>query len=254
MSRFDGKLALITASTAGIGLEIARKLGSEGARVVISSRRESNVQKAERVLLDEGIVVKGVVCHVGKRDDIRNLVQEALRFGNGKIDVVISNAAANPSASTLAATNERSVDTILNINIKAPIMLVIECIPYLAKNANIIFNSSVAAFHQAGISDTVGMYSVSKTALLGLTKAFANELGKTGIRVNCVAPGMVRTKFSSMFLDNQESKQKVISLTALKRLGTTHEIADVVAFLASYEAAYITGEIIVVSGGMQSRL
>eukprot|EP00210_Caulerpa_lentillifera_P005703 g5454.t1 len=254
MGRFEGKLALLTASTSGIGLEIARKLGSEGARVVISSRRESNVQKAERDLQDEGITVKGVVCHVGNRDDIHKLVQETLRFGDGKIDMLISNAGSNPAPGPLVTTTEKTIDTMLNINIKAPIMLILACIPYFTNDASIVFNSSISAFHQIQRGELLGMYGINKTALFGLTKAFANELGKTGIRVNCVAPGMVKTNFSAVILDEKKSRDELIGLTALGRLGTTHEIANVVAFLVSKEAAYITGETIVVSGGMQSRL
>lgn len=254
MRRFENKLAIITASTAGIGLEIARKLGSEGARAVISSRKESNVQTIEKELLKEGFIVKGVVCHVGDRKALQNLVQEAVEFGQGKIDILISNAAVNPTIKPLSTIEETTIDTILNINVKSPILLVQECIPYFAKDASIVFNSSYAAFQPVNRLDALRMYAISKTALLGVTKAFAIELGKKGIRVNCVAPGFILTKLSAKILENQKFKTELIQSIPLRRLGQTQDVANLVAFLVSKEAEFITGETIVISGGLQSRL
>lgn len=143
-----------------------------------------------------------------------------------------------------------------DINVKSGLMLVREASSYLSEGASVVFISSVGAFGPVSTAQVqwTGMYLVSKTALLNLAMALANELGPRGVRVNCVAPGLVPTTFSSKVLEDEVLLQNLPRQVHLGRLGTVEDVAGVVAFLASEDASYITGETIVVAGGMRSRL
>ncbi|XP_041987553.1 tropinone reductase-like 3 isoform X4 [Aricia agestis] len=202
-SRLTGKVAIVTASTDGIGLAIAQRLGNEGASVVISSRKEKNVQSALEKLRGEGINVEGVVCHVGDPAQRKNLI-EFTKKKFGGIDILVSNAAVNPDVS--------------------PIL------------------------------EPLGAYSVSKTALVGLTKAISNEVVGENIRVNCVAPGVVPTKFASAITSNEMGAEVSLSNVPMKRFGKASEIAAAVAFLVSDDASYMTGQTLVVAGGTHAHL
>lgn len=183
--RYEGKVVLVTAATAGIGLGIAERLGQEGAKLVICSRKQNNVEDTLKLLKSKSIECVGCVCHVGNREHLKKFVQLAID-SYGKIDALVSNAAVNPASGPLLDIPESAIDKTLEINIKAAIMLVKEVAPHLKRGASIVFISSYTAFNP---SAPLAIYAVSKTAVVGLTKAFANELGPRGIRVNCVAPG-----------------------------------------------------------------
>ena len=183
--RLQGKVAIVTAATAGIGLAIAARLGKEGAKIVISSRRKDNVDEALRQLKQQGVDCCGCVCHVGSRDHLKQLVQLTLDT-YGKIDILISNAAVNPAAGPVLQTPDAAIDKILEINVRSPIILTKEVAPHLNPGSAIVYISSYTAFNP---SPPIPVYAISKTALLGLTKALAEELGPKGIRVNCIAPG-----------------------------------------------------------------
>lgn len=183
--RFEGKVALVTAATAGIGFGIAQRLGEEGAKLVICSRKQNNVDDTLKKLEDKGIQCVGCVCHVGNREHIKKFVKLAMDT-YGQIDVLVSNAAVNPASGPLLSIPESAIDKTLEINIKAAIMLVKETAPHLKRGASVVFISSYTAFNP---SEPLAIYAVSKTAVVALTKALAVELGPAGIRVNCVAPG-----------------------------------------------------------------
>lgn len=248
--RFEGKVALVTAATAGIGLGIAQRLGEEGAKVVICSRKQNNVDDTLNALKEKGVECTGCVCHVGNRQHLQKFVQLAIDT-YGQIDVLVSNAAVNPASGPLLSIPESAIDKTLEINIKAAIMLVRETAPHLTRGASIVFISSYTAFHP---SQPLAIYAVSKTAVVGLTKALSDELGPKGIRVNCVAPGIVPTKFASALVENPELREQQRTANALKRLGTPQDMAAAVAYLSSDDASYVTGESLVVAGGLQSRL
>lgn len=250
--RFKGKVAIVTASTDGIGYAIAKRLGEEGASVVISSRREENVKKATASLRDDGINAEGVVCHVGNADQRKKLFDFAQsKFGG--VDILVSNAAVNPAVSPILETDENVWDKIFEVNVKCSWMLAKEAYPELIKRGggSIIFVSSIAGYQPM---EPLGPYSVSKTALLGLTKAVANEVVNDNIRVNCVAPGIVATKFASAITSSEIGKEKSLSIVPMKRFGKPSEIAGAVAFLASDDASYMTGETLVVAGGSYAHL
>uniref|UniRef100_A0A7N0UJ89 Tropinone reductase-like 3 n=1 Tax=Kalanchoe fedtschenkoi TaxID=63787 RepID=A0A7N0UJ89_KALFE len=247
--RFVGKVAIVTASTQGIGFGIAERLGSEGAAVVISSRKQKNVDEAVEKLKEKGIEVLGLVCHVSNKEHRKNLIQRTVQE-YGKIDVVVSNAAANPTTGGILETPESVLDKLWEVNVKVGILILQEAAPHMSKGSSVVFISSIAGYHPQAL---LAMYGVTKTVLLGLTKALAAELAPD-TRVNCVAPGFVPTHFADFLRRDEGIRTEIESKTLLKRLGTTQDMAAAVAFLASDDASYMTGETLVVAGGMPSRL
>ncbi|XP_044521166.1 dehydrogenase/reductase SDR family member 4-like isoform X3 [Gracilinanus agilis] len=212
------KVALVTASTEGIGFAIAQRLARDGAHVIVSSRKQQNVDRAVAELQKEGLSVRGIVCHVAKAED-----------------------------------RKRLVNTILDINVKSAALLVNVVVPEMVKRGggSVVFVSSIAAYSPF---QYLGPYNVSKTALLGLTKNYASELKPKGIRVNCLAPGLIKTNFSSILWKDEASENAAKNDMKIARLGEPHDCAGIVSFLCSPDADYITGETIVVAGGSPSRL
>jgi dehydrogenase/reductase SDR family member 4 len=297
--RLVGKVAIVTASTAGIGLGIARRLASgkttyqsvtendqntihtlaaviifcsltlflsppptkttEGASVVISSRKQQSVDQALSLLHSQGLTnVVGIPCHVGNPAHLKALISFTLSTFNTKhIDILVSNAAVNPTSGPILDTEEAAIDKLLDINIKSAILLSQFAVPHMRKKprsgtSSIVFISSYTAFNP---SPPIALYAVTKTALLGLTKALAEELGPSDrIRVNAICPGIIPTKFAASLVSSEEAVEYNESRTLLGRLGTPEDIAGACAFLVSDDAAYVTAEVLVVAGGMQSRL
>ncbi|XP_070152713.1 dehydrogenase/reductase SDR family member 4 [Polyergus mexicanus] len=253
-NRLEDKIAIVTASTDGIGFSIAKRLAREGAKVMISSRKELNVKNAVDELRSEGLQVSGIVCHVGKAEDRKNLFEKT-KANFGGLDILISNAAVNPAIGQVLDNTEKVWDKIFDINLKSTFLLMKESLPLLKCNksfsSSIITISTIAAY---SYYESLGIYSISKTALLSLTRITAIELALHGIRVNSIAPGLIKTKFSKQYYDTQEVHDFYTSNIGMKRLGTPDEIASVAAFLASDDASYITGETIEVSGGILSRV
>ncbi|XP_072777476.1 dehydrogenase/reductase SDR family member 4-like 2 isoform X4 [Taeniopygia guttata] len=191
----EGKVALVTAATDGIGLGVAEALGGAGARVFLSSRRPQNVQRALERLRGRGLEVSGTTCHVGRAEDRERMVQEALS-AFGAIDILVSNAAVNPHLGPALEADERTWDKVFQVNVTAAAMLIQLVVPHMERRGGgaIVVMSSIAGYQpMAGL----GPYSVSKTALLGLVSALSPELLPRGIRINGVAPGLIRTRFSA---------------------------------------------------------
>lgn len=242
----------MTGSTEGIGLAVAKRMAQDGARVVISSRKQKNVEKAlEELKAEYADHVAGTVCHVGNQEDQQKLIDFTLdKFGS--IDILISNVAVNPYFGTFMDMQESHWDKIFEVNVKAPFLLSQKVVPHMLKNNKpgdkgaIVYISSIAAY--SGMA-SIGSYSVSKTALLGLCKNMSMELANEGIRVNLVAPGVIRTKFSGMLWENEGQDEFYKSMTHMKRLGEPQELGGIVSFLCGPDASYITGENIVVAGG-----
>jgi len=242
-------VAVVTASTQGIGLAIAERLGLEGAAVVISSRKQKNVDDAVKGLKAKGITAVGAVCHVSDAQQRKSLIDTAVK-NFGHIDILVSNAAANPTVDGILEMKEAVLDKLWDINVKASILLLQDAAPHLRQGSSMIIISSIAGYNpEKGLT----MYGVTKTALLGLTKALAGEMGPN-TRVNCIAPGFVPTRFASFLTTNEAIRKELIDRSTLKRLGSVEDMAAVAAFLASDDASFITAETIVVAGGTQSRL
>ncbi|CAL9747825.1 unnamed protein product [Musa acuminata subsp. burmannicoides] len=247
--RLEGKVAIVTASTQGIGFAIAQRLGLEGAAVVVSSRKQKNVDEAVEMLRSKGIEAMGVVCHVSNPQHRKDLIEKTvLKYGH--IDIVVSNAAANPTVENILDTKEPVLDKLWEINVKSSILILQDASSYLRKGSSIILISSIAGYHPQA---SMAMYGVTKTALFGLTKALAAEMSPD-TRVNCIAPGFVPTHFADFLTKNAAIRKTIEDQTLLKRLGTTEDMASAAAFLASDDSSYITGETLVVAGGMPSRL
>lgn len=248
----SGKVAIVTASTDGIGLAAAEALGQRGAHVVVSSRRQTNVDKAVSLLRSKNIKVIGTTCNVGKAEDREKLINMTVEQCGG-VDILVSNAAVNPFFGNILDSTEEVWDKILGVNVKASFLLTKMVVPHIEKRGggSVVIVSSVAGYQPM---PALGPYSVSKTALLGLTRALAPELAQSNIRVNCVAPGIIKTRFSSALWENEGVLEEFLKQTSIKRLGQPEEIGGVIAFLCSDEASYITGETITVTGGMNSRL
>ncbi|OAY81372.1 Tropinone reductase-like 3 [Ananas comosus] len=168
----------------------------------------------------------------------------------GHIDIIVSNAAANPSIDNILNTKESVLDKLWEINVKATILLLQDAASHLRKGSSVIIISSIAGYQPEA---SLAMYGVTKTALLGLTKALAAEMSPE-TRVNCIAPGFVPTHFADFLTTNEAIRKSIEEKTLMKRLGTTEDMAAAAAFLASDDASYITAETIVVAGGMPSRL
>ncbi|XP_044270061.1 short-chain dehydrogenase reductase 2a [Tribolium madens] len=251
LQRLCGRTAVVTASTEGIGFAIAQRFAQEGAKVIISSRKEKNVEAAVAKLKSEGLDVCGLVCHVSNADQRKKLFETAK--ASGGLDILVSNAAVNPSATAVLDCDEKAWDKVFDVNVKASFLLAKESLPLLRKSGcgRIIFISSIAGFQPL---DLIGAYCVSKCAILGLTKTAAAQLAKENITVNCIAPGLVKTKFSQFLVEKEEDKKKVLSMIPMGRMAMPNEIASAAAFLASDDASYMTGETIVIAGGMLSRL
>jgi len=250
--RLDGKVAVVTASTLGIGLAIAERLGHEGAHVVISSRKQTQVDNAVQSLQKQGLSVFGMVCHVANKDDRKRLLEKTVdKFGG--IDILVSNAAVNPLFGPIFEATEDSWDKIFDINAKSAFFLSKEVVPYMEKRGggSIVFVSSIGGYNPF---ELISLYSVSKTTLLGLVKAMVPHCLEKNIRVNAIAPGIIKTKFSAALWKDLENEKLAARNIPMQRLGTPEECAGAVAFLVSDDASYVTGETIVMAGGVQSRL
>ncbi|XP_043101445.1 dehydrogenase/reductase SDR family member 4 [Puntigrus tetrazona] len=248
----SGKVAIVTASTDGIGLAAAEALGQRGAHVVVSSRRQANVDKAVSLLRSKDIKVIGTTCNVGKAEDRDKLINMTVEQCGG-VDILVSNAAVNPFFGNILESTDEVWDKILGVNVKASFLLTKLVVPHMEKRGggSVVIVSSVAGYQPM---QGLGPYSVSKTALLGLTRALAPDLAHSNIRINCVAPGIIKTRFSSALWENEGVLEEFLKQTSIKRLGEPEDIGGVIAFLCSDEASYITGETITVTGGMNCRL
>uniref|UniRef100_A0A2L2Y3S8 Dehydrogenase/reductase SDR family member 4 n=2 Tax=Parasteatoda tepidariorum TaxID=114398 RepID=A0A2L2Y3S8_PARTP len=250
--KLSGKVAVVTASTEGIGFSVAKRLATDGAAVVISSRKKDNVEKALDQLKSVSSKIAGIPCHVGKAEDRKRLLEFA-KTTFGGVDLLVSNAAVNPTMGHVLDTSEDAWDKIFDINVKSAFLLTQAVLPLMEERGggSIVYMSSIAGLNPMNI---LGAYSVSKTALLGLAKAAATQCAQKNIRVNCVCPGIIKTKFSEVMWSNPSSKEVLDQAIPMKRCGEPDEIAGMVSFLCSNDASYITGENFVVAGGYFSRL
>uniref|UniRef100_A0A452UKA5 Dehydrogenase/reductase SDR family member 2, mitochondrial-like n=1 Tax=Ursus maritimus TaxID=29073 RepID=A0A452UKA5_URSMA len=220
------RVAVITGSTEGIGFAIARRLAQDGAHVVISSRKQQNVDRAVAALQGEGLSVTGTVCHVGKAEDRERLVATVLEHYGG-LDFLVCNAGVNPLVGSTLKASEEVWDKILSVNVKSPALLLSQLLPHMENRG--------------------------KTAILGLTRTLSLELAPKGIRVNCLVPGIIKTNFSKVIHQDELYWNNFKRQHQVQRLGQPEDCAGIVSFLCSPDASYITGENIVV-GGFSSRL
>ncbi|WP_120996031.1 SDR family NAD(P)-dependent oxidoreductase [Stutzerimonas urumqiensis] len=242
-----GKVALITGSTKGIGRAIAEEMARCGAKVVISSRKADACEQVAGELRAAGFEAIAVPCHVGRKEDLERLVQTTLETW-GRIDVLVCNAATNPVYGPTSEMTDEAWDKIMGTNVKGTFWLANLVLPQMAERGEgaVIMLSSIAGLRG---NTTIGTYGVSKAAEAALARNLAAEWGPKGIRVNAIAPGLVRTDFAKALLDDPERVKRAAEKTPLRRIGEPIDIAGLAVFLAAPASAYITGQVIVADGG-----
>ncbi|MFT4079991.1 SDR family NAD(P)-dependent oxidoreductase [Rhodomicrobium lacus] len=249
MGLFDltGRVAVITGSSRGIGRAIALEAARAGASVVVSSRKLDACQRVVDEIRESGGRATAVACNVGVKGDLETLVAHALRE-YGRIDVLIPNAAINPAYGPSSEVSDEVWNKVLTTNLTATNWLCQLALPGMAENGggSVILLSSIVATVGAA---NIGVYAISKAAEAQLARNLAVEWGPRGIRINSIAPGVVRTDFAKALYENPKAAATVANMTCLKRLGEPEDIAGVAVFLASDAARYITGQFLLVDGG-----
>ena len=248
-SKFDltGKVAIITGSSKGIGLSIARGLAENGAKVVISSRKQDAVDEVAKEFKAAGLEAIGIECHIGDAAQREQLVAKTIAH-YGRIDILVNNAAINPFYGPLESAEEEVFDKIMNVNVKAPWMLSNLVQPHMKASGggSIINISSVEGIHPGF---RLGLYSMTKSAVIMLTKNQAKEWGRYGIRSNVVCPGLIKTKFSESLWSDEKLVAGYTNIIPLKRVAEPDEMAGVVMLLASDAGSYMTGGVYTADGG-----
>jgi NAD(P)-dependent dehydrogenase (short-subunit alcohol dehydrogenase family) len=249
-SLFDltGKTAIVTGSTKGIGRAIAESLARSGARVVISSRKADKCQEVASLIRSEGLEAVSIPCHIGKRDEVERLVSETKKQ-YGQIDILVCNAAVNPYFGPMAGLTDEAFTKVIDSNVRSNIWLCNLVLPGMAerKDGSVIIVSSIGGLRG---SLSLGIYAISKAADFQLARNLAVEWGPHNIRVNCIAPGLVRTDFARALWENPETLAQAEADTPLRRIGEPDDIAGAAVFLASPASRWMTGQIIVIDGGV----
>ncbi|QXQ07352.1 SDR family oxidoreductase [Sphingosinicellaceae bacterium] len=252
MSQFDltGKVAVITGSSRGIGKAIATELAALGAKVVISSRKQDacdTVAASINNLRGEGSAI-AVAASISDKEALQRLVDET-EATFGRLDVLVCNAASNPYFGPMSGISDEQFLKIMTNNVFANNWLIQMAAPGMGRrrDGSIIVVSSIGAL--VG-SDTIGAYNISKAADLQLVRNLAVELGHLNIRVNCIAPGVIRTDFAKAVWENPQAEARISRAAPLGRIGEPCEIAGAAAFLAAPASAYMTGQTIIVDGGL----
>jgi NAD(P)-dependent dehydrogenase (short-subunit alcohol dehydrogenase family) len=251
MSLFDlsGKSAIITGSSRGIGRAIAEAMADQGARVVISSRKPGPCEEvAEGINKKHGAgTAIAIPANISSKEDLQAMVDETNK-SFGKVDIVVCNAASNPYYGPMAGISDDAFTKILQNNIISNHWLIQMCAPQMRerKDGAIIIVSSIGGLRA---SPVIGAYNISKAADFQLARNLAAEFGVDNIRVNCIAPGLIRTDFAKALWDNPDTLKRALTGTPLKRIGDPEEIAGAAVYLASKAGAYMTGQMLVVDGG-----
>ena len=250
MTLFDltGKVAIITGSSRGIGKAIAEQFADHGAKVVISSRKAGPCEEVAAQINEKhpGAAI-AVPANISSKDDLQRLVDET-RKAFGKVDILVCNAASNPYYGPMAGIPDDAFHKILDNNIVSNHWLIHMVAPEMAerKDGAIVIVSSIGGLRGSGI---LGAYAISKAADMQLARNLAQELSPSNIRVNCIAPGLVKTDFARALWDTPEAEKRSSVGTPLRRLGEPDDIAGAAVYLASRAGAWTTGQTIVVDGG-----
>jgi len=249
-SLFDlsGKVALVTGSTRGIGRAIAEELARAGAHVAISSRKAEACAAAGAELERAGHQVLARPCNVSRKEDLQALVDATLARW-GRIDIVVANAATNPYYGPLADISDEAFDKIIGNNVKSVLWLAAMTLPAMASHGGGSF-TLVGSIGGLLANTVIGAYGLSKAAGHHLARNLAAEWGPKNVRVNAIAPGLIKTDFARALWEDEARRAERIAATPLRRLGEPRDIAGIAVFLASDAAAFITGQCIVADGGV----
>ena len=245
----SGKVAIVTGSSRGIGRAIAEALAEQGAKVVISSRKQDACDEAAQAINAEhgdGRAI-AVAANISSKEDLQNLVDKT-RKDFGRIDVLVCNAASNPYYGPQLDISDDQFRKILDNNVIANHWLISMVAPEMLerKEGSIIIVSSIGGLTS---STMIGAYNISKAADFQLARNLAAEFGPSGVRVNCIAPGLVKTDFARALWENPDTLKAVTKTTPLRRIGEPHEIAGAAVYLASPASTFMTGQAMIVDGG-----
>jgi NAD(P)-dependent dehydrogenase (short-subunit alcohol dehydrogenase family) len=243
-----GTVAIVTGSSRGIGRASAELLASLGAKVVISSRKADACEEVAAGIRTTGGDAHVIPCNISRRAEVEALIAGTTNH-YGKIDVLVCNAAVNPYYGPLLDIPDEAFDKIMGSNVKSNIWLCALAIPQMAARGkgSVIIISSIGGLRG---STVIGAYGISKAADFALCRSLAGEWGPQGVRVNCVAPGLVKTDFARALWEDEVRLQRRCATTPLRRIGEPHEIAGAVAYLASDASTFMTGQTIVIDGGV----
>lgn len=249
-SPFDltGKVAVVTGSSRGIGRASAELLAQLGAKVVVSSRKAEACEEVAKGIRADGGDAHVIPCNIGRREEVERLIKEA-NAHYGKIDILVCNAAVNPYYGPMLDMPDEAFDKIMGSNVKSNIWLCNLTMPDMAARGggSVIIISSIGGLRG---STTIGMYGVSKAADFALARTLAGEWGPKKVRINCIAPGLVKTDFARALWEDQDLLTRRTATTPLRRIGEPHEIAGAVAYLGSDASTFMTGQTIVIDGGV----
>ncbi|KAJ01770.1 SDR family NAD(P)-dependent oxidoreductase [Sulfitobacter mediterraneus] len=243
-----GKVALLTGASKGMGLAMATALADHGATVVISARKQDQLDEAAAGINARGKgKAIGLACNVGYKEQLQALVDQTHEQA-GKIDVVIGNAGVNPYYGKTSQIPDDAYDKTMNANVKSNLWLAQMVAPDMIEKGagSMAFTSSIGAFKP---SVMLGTYGMSKLALIGLCRNLAAEFGPKGLRFNAICPGLVKTEFARELWDNPEVENRIKEEIPLRRLGEPEDFAGLAVFLASDASKYMTGQALTVCGG-----
>jgi dehydrogenase/reductase SDR family protein 4 len=243
-----GKVAVVTGGGRGIGKAIARRFAEAGASVVIASRKMDNLQATATELASLPGKVVPIACHVGRADQLENLVRET-EARVGPIDILVNNSATNIGQGPALDVTDDMLDKMIEINIKSALRLIRLTVPRMIERntgGSIINIASIS-----GLKPQPGglLYSLTKAGLIMMTRSWAREFGPHGVRVNAIAPGLIQTDFSEYFWKDPAHRAEVESTQPIRRIGQPDEIGCAAVYLASDEASFVTGQVIVIDGG-----
>jgi NAD(P)-dependent dehydrogenase (short-subunit alcohol dehydrogenase family) len=246
----DGKVAVITGASRGIGRAIGLRLAKAGAKVVVSSRKQEGVQAVADEITAAGGEALAIQAHVGRPEEVEALVAQTVQ-AFGRVDVAVNNAATNPHFGPLLTADEGQWDKILDTNVKGAFRLCKAVVPHMESQGGgkIINMTSVAGLRP---SPGMGVYSVSKAGIVALTQVLAVELGHANIQVNAIAPGVIKTRFSQLLWQTPQISEPILNSLPLGRFGEPEDVAGLALYLASSASDYVTGAVFVVDGGMNT--